>query len=684
MSRVRLLAAERAAAPARMSDALDGADRDASSTSDRPAASSLDTVLELERFVDVDDDRAVLADDYSNDVPGSSELDLTSKYCRDCHVASQRLYHVAALSRVCERTLEDDVGAFPIDLIAELAEDDDDDVRRSVAEQLDRFAACVGRLSERLDHVCAIKLLGVTFMLIEDDREEVVSAAEQTCGAVASLLSPEKQRSLLLPTLKSFSESDEEEIRMSAAKVLGRLAAVVGVEMTKSDLLPSLLNLASDAEYRVREAVASALSDTFEILDANDTLESTLPTFARLSRDSVWAVRATCAKHVVQLVRAVPTDRMLDVASETFEPLANDVSFKVRTAALEQLGQLIFALSSVEVPTIFVDYFTSMAESSTSSSALQETCAYNLPGVVLSLTSARWTELRPAFRLLAASLNWRVRRTLGCSLHEIATIIGRDNAEKDLLPVLESFLEDTDEVKIGVIEHLSEIFAVIGSASRLSLIRLLSTFESEDAEKIGNWRIRFALAKQILPVAELLSGAATAEFIVPILLAYLDDTAAVVREKTVEIAGRVLFNAARELSWYSETIVNAMSSIKLLATSHRWSDRRAYINICLALAREVEQRFVVDELLPLLVMLAEDSVAAVRVALSHFLTEVLRLDPTYISLPDISAATIILKADSDPTVVAAAQSMKAEAEAKVKDDAAFTSARDVRFSPTGL
>jgi serine/threonine-protein phosphatase 4 regulatory subunit 1 len=212
----------------------------------------------------------------------------------------------------------------------------------------------------------------------------------------------------------------------------------------------------------------------------------------------------------------------------------------------------------------------------------------------------------------------------------------------------------------------------------------LSTFESEDAEKIGNWRIRFALAKQILPVAELLSGAATAEFIVPILLAYLDDTAAVVREKTVEIAGRVLFNAARELSWYSETIVNAMSSIKLLATSHRWSDRRAYINICLALAREVEQRFVVDELLPLLVMLAEDSVAAVRVALSHFLTEVLRLDPTYISLPDISAAIIILKADSDPTVVAAAQSMKAEAEAKVKDDAAFTSARDVRFSPTGL
>jgi serine/threonine-protein phosphatase 4 regulatory subunit 1 len=193
------------------------------------------------------------------------------------------------------------------------------------------------------------------------------------------------------------------------------------------------------------------------------------------------------------------------------------------------------------------------------------------------------------------------------------------------------------------------------------------------------------LAKQILPVAELLSGAATAEFIMPILLAYLDDAAAVVREKTVEIAGRVLVSAARELSWYSETIVNVMSSIKLLATSHRWSDRRAYINICLALAKEVEQRFVVDELLPLLVMLAEDSVAAVRVTLCHFLTEILQLDPTYVSLPDITAAINTLKVDNDSVVVAAAHSIKANAEAETKEvDAVLMPVQDVHFSPTGL
>ena len=659
----------------------DHSTNDPSSTVSTDTSLTLDTLPELEKFIDVDE--AVLADDYTDDVAGSSELERTAKYCRDCHVASQRLYHVDALSRVCT-SLEDE-HSFPIDLITELAEDDDNDVRRSIAMQMDAFASCLARFSDRLDQLNAIKLLGVTFMLVEDDCEEVIEAAENACSVVASLLSQDKQRSLLLSTLQTFGESEEEEVRMSSAKILGSLAKTVGLDMTKSHVLPSLLNLTTDEEFRVRQTVASSICETIEVLDSKTVLDSVLPAFMQLSKDSVWAVRAACAKHIVRLVQAIPSDQMLVIASEAFDPLANDVSFNVRTAAFEQLGPLIFELGSLEVPTIFVDYFTSMAESSTSSSALQQTCAYNLPGVALALTDKRWFELRPAFSLLAASLNWRVRRTLGCSLHDVAKIIGRDNAEKDLLPVLEKLLEDTDDVKIGVVNHLADTLSIVGSAARLSLCRLLTTFNSQDAEKIGNWRIRFALAEQLLPLTRLMSGAATAEFIVPILLLYLDDAAAVVRDKAVEVVGKVLTHAARDLSWYSEPIVNALSSVKLLATSHRWSDRRAYVNISLALAMEVEQRVVIDELMPLLVMLAEDSVVAVRLALSNLLLETLVLDPSYLSLPDIGAALYILKADRDSRVVQMAQ--KAEAQAKAQKEVKageFTSACDVHFAPTGL
>jgi serine/threonine-protein phosphatase 4 regulatory subunit 1 len=146
---------------------------DPQSTVSTDTSLALDTLPELEKFIDVDE--AVLADDYTDDVAGSSELERTAKYCRDCHVASQRLYHVDALSRVCT-SLEDE-HSFPIDLITELAEDDDNDVRRSIAMQMDAFASCLARFSDRLDQLNAIKLLGVTFMLVEDDCEEVIEAA---------------------------------------------------------------------------------------------------------------------------------------------------------------------------------------------------------------------------------------------------------------------------------------------------------------------------------------------------------------------------------------------------------------------------------------------------------------------------------------------------------------------------
>jgi len=45
----------------------------------------------------------------------------------------------------------------------------------------------------------------------------------------------------------------------------------------------------------------------------------------------------------------------------------------------------------------------------------------------------------------------KVRRTLSFSLHEIAKILGSEITEKELIPVLQHFLNDNDEVKEGVV-----------------------------------------------------------------------------------------------------------------------------------------------------------------------------------------------------------------------------------------
>ena len=78
-----------------------------------------------------------------------------------------------------------------------------------------------------------------------------------------------------------------------------------------------------------------------------------------------------------------------------------------------------------------------------------------MPGVALTLGRERWAEIRGAYDMLAHSVHWKVRRSLACSLHEMARILGSELAEADLVPVFQEMLGDADEVSIGVVNNLA-------------------------------------------------------------------------------------------------------------------------------------------------------------------------------------------------------------------------------------
>lgn len=55
---------------------------------------------------------------------------------------------------------------------------------------------------------------------------------------------------------------------------------------------------------------------------------------------------------------------------------------------------------------------------------------------------------------------WKVRRTVASSMHQLAVILGPEITSKDLLPVFSRFIKDVDEVRIGILQHLSEFLKV--------------------------------------------------------------------------------------------------------------------------------------------------------------------------------------------------------------------------------
>lgn len=66
-------------------------------------------------------------------------------------------------------------------------------------------------------------------------------------------------------------------------------------------------------------------------------------------------------------------------------------------------------------------------------------------------------------------LQWKVRRTLAFSIHELAVILGDQLTAADLVPIFNGFLKDLDEVRIGVLKHLHDFLKVTGKLFCLEL-----------------------------------------------------------------------------------------------------------------------------------------------------------------------------------------------------------------------
>lgn len=68
-------------------------------------------------------------------------------------------------------------------------------------------------------------------------------------------------------------------------------------------------------------------------------------------------------------------------------------------------------------------------------------CACHLPGVVTKAGMEKWGLIRTTYLKLLGSSDERVRYTLGCSAHEIASVLTSEALEDDLIPGIRKWVE---------------------------------------------------------------------------------------------------------------------------------------------------------------------------------------------------------------------------------------------------
>ncbi|KAM9536980.1 serine/threonine-protein phosphatase 4 regulatory subunit 1-like isoform 1-T1 [Salvelinus alpinus] len=309
------------------------------------------------------------------------------------------------------------------------------------------------------------------------------------------------------------------------------------------------------------------------------------------------------------------------------------------------------------IPQQLLDQYLSMtdpARAQTVDTEIAKHCAFSLPGVALTLGQQNWHCLKDTYETLATDVQWKVRRTLAFSIHELAVILGDQLTAADLVPIFNGFLKDLDEVRIGVLKHLYDFLKLLHAEKRREYLYQLQEFMVTDNSR--NWRFRYELAEQLILIIELYSHYDVYDYLRQIALTLCSDKVSEVRwisyKLVVEILQKMYACGAHDLglNFINELIVRFCHCPK-------WVGRQAFAFICQAIVEEdcMPMDQFAQHLLPSLLSLSSDPVANVRVLVAKALRQSV-MEKAYFKEPgsaysdELEETVMALQADKDRDV----------------------------------
>lgn len=287
------------------------------------------------------------------------------------------------------------------------------------------------------------------------------------------------------------------------------------------------------------------------------------------------------------------------------------------------------------IPQQLLDQYLSMtdpARAQTVDTEIAKHCAFSLPGVALTLGRQNWHCLKDTYETLASDVQWKVRRTLAFSIHELAVILGDQLTAADLVPIFNGFLKDLDEVRIGVLKHLYDFLKLLHAEKRREYLYQLQEFMVTDNSR--NWRFRYELAEQLILIIELYSHNDVYDYLRQIALNLCSDKVSEVRwisyKLVVEILQKLYSCEAHDLGL---NFINEL--IMRFCHSPKWVGRQAFAFICQAVVEEdcMPMDQFAQHLLPSLLSLSSDPVPNVRVLVAKALRQSV-LEKPYFKDPD--------------------------------------------------
>lgn len=531
-------------------------------------------------------------------------------------------------------------------LLTNFISDTEPAVRQVFAEQLYPLALLFLENGETEGYNELINtFIPYTFELIIDKKSEVAEMATESLLKMAEHIKKEHIESQLLSVVLNLAHDDKvEEYRIAAAKLFNQLAHIFGDKLCRDVVVIEAAALAGDSSLVVRKTISQNLGKICLIIGSDCTVEKVLPFFLELSKDDIWGVRKACVESLPYISKCVNSKCRTTTLTNLFEIFCEDVSRWVKMEAYKQLGPLIATFKSNEVTDKLVKYFTDIANhGDQSESDMVEYCAYNFPAVALTLGAERWSLLETAFNSLYKDTQWKVRRSVSFSLHEIAKIIGTENTERCLLNAFEKFLDDLDDIKMGVVSNIAEFIKVLSPKARSKYLIAISMIP----DKTETWRIKDEIAKQLGDLVHLYPIPEVTSSLLPLAYKLMDDQFHVVRKTALQNSGKILSRLKED----KKAEKSFISFLRSMARSPSYTKRLMFIMSCGHMIDYIDPTLFTNEILPLIDELKTDKISNIRIALSKLITNDIQQNDTWRENESIEQIRQALKTDKDRDVV---------------------------------
>lgn len=507
--------------------------------------------------------------------------------------------------------------------LQELNNDGEAAVRHALVEQTVELAKFFKQpeAGEQGYHHILHTLLPIVAGHTTDTNPQVRQSSTEALVELGRLLDAEHISPHLLPIVKSLAkDGTEEEHRVEGAQLLNSLAPIMKKQLCIEFAIPHLRTLSKDGVFRVRKAVAQHMGNICQTVGVEETTEKLLPIFVSLSADEIWGVRKACAESLVPMSENVTPEKRKNDLTNVFEVLSKDSSRWVCSAACQNLGPFISTFAGHPLPPSLLEAYCNMVPEPSplnqSESSNITYCAFNFPAVLQTLGQEGWSSLSVTYDNLVKDPQYPVRRSLSFSLHEVARILGTTLTEEHLISTLELFLRDLDEVKVGVVTHLSDFFAVLSDKVRQDMIHVLKQVLEDD-----KWRVRKLLAKQVGALALLYPPELVSREIDGIFMKLLDDEVFAVR-KAVTSSFASLAKALKS----SPEGPAFIARVGAFATDKQYQKRQLFASLCAKAVGVYDASDYETDLLPGLLAITTDKVANVRFVAAKAVRRLVTLD----------------------------------------------------------